>query len=305
MSYFMGVDGGGTSTSAIIGDEEFNVLAEYSGGASNYQSAGIEKVKENLQLLFESFKTRHNLPMNDIKSICIGCAGVNNDFDRLIYEDMIRSLGYNGKLLVYNDAVTALAGANGIMEGAVLISGTGSIAYGINKKGEHIRIGGWGHIIGDEGSGYAIGRDALQKVVQSFDGRIPPTKLWNIISEKLNIYSIDQLMSYIYDPNTKKQHIAGIAPYVIDIADEDDAALDIVRKAVYDLKKMVDALNNRLSLDCYDLAMSGSILLKTSRIRDELSNEIKLINPKINIHLPYNKPDFGALILAKNNWNIL
>lgn len=302
MNYFMGVDGGGTNTKAVIGDENCNALALYYGGASNYQSVGIEKVKENFQLLFESFKTRNNLYMNDIKSICVGCAGVNSSLDRAIYEDMIRSLGYRGKLLVYNDAVTALVGANGIMEGAVLISGTGSIAYGVNKEEKHIRVGGWGHIIGDEGSGYAIGRDALQKVVQSFDGRIPPTKLWNRISEKLNIDSPEQLMSYIYNPNTKKQHIADIAPLVISIADEDDAASDVMDKAVCDLKTMVETLNDGLHMESYDLAMSGSILLKSSRIRDILIKKITLTNPKINVHLPYNKPDFGALILAKKNW---
>ncbi len=305
MNYFMGIDGGGTNTIALVGDEGNNPLALYKGGATNYQSIGVEKVKENFQLLFEYFKVKNNININDFNSICLGCAGVNSSYDIAIYEDIICSLGYKGQLLVYNDAVAALVGANGKMEGAVLISGTGSIVYGINKEGKHIRIGGWGHIIGDEGSGYAIGRDALQKVSLSFDGRNPPTKLWKSISEKLNISSSEQLMRYIYNLDTKKQQIANIAPIVISIADEDEAALDVLNKAITDLKKMIYALDNKLCMESYDLALSGSILLKNFRIRNALVEEIKSINPKINVHMPYNEPHFGALILAKENWMVL
>lgn len=298
MKYFLGIDGGGTSIKTLIGDRNKKVLGSFLCGPANYHSVGIDKVKENFISLFDYCRRKYNISIIDIKCICMGCAGVNNEEDKMVYNEMIRSLGYKGELLVYNDAFVALVGANGGVSGAVLISGTGSIAYGISKEGRHVRTGGWGHIIGDEGSAYAIARDALNSISHSFDGIILNSKLKDKILYKLNIKSVEELMSYIYNPKIQKQHIAELAPIVLDIADEDKTAQVIVEKAAHDLYNMVYALNKKMNMENFELALSGSILIKSDRVRRLIINELKSNLPEIEVHYGNNEPAYGALLLA-------
>lgn len=298
MNFYLGIDGGGSSLKALLGDENKNIIGYIKSGPVNYQSVGVDKAKANFNYLFNYCKSYYDVTIDDIECICLGCAGVNNKQGEKIYKDMIRELGYKGKLLIYNDAYVALVGANGEAKGAVLISGTGSIAYGIDKDGKHVRVGGWGHIIGGEGSGYAIGRDALNAITRNMDGIIPQTKLTEAIMEKLNISNFDELMEFVYAPNTKKHHIAELAPIVIEKSNEDEIAAKIIDEAVNNLWQMICALNIKMKMDSFNLALSGSILTEADVIRQKLIKKINEELPKIQITMGKHEPDYGALTIA-------
>lgn len=298
MRIYIGIDGGGTNLKALIGDDNKRVIGTAKSAPVNYQSVGIDGVKESFSNLLAYCRSEYKVTYEDIVCICMGCAGINNKRDEMIYKEMMNELGYRNKLLIYNDAYIALAGANGKAEGAVLISGTGSIAYGICKDGTHVRVGGWGHIIGDEGSGYSIAKDALNAVVRSMDGIIPYTRLTEAIMDKLKVNSMEELMSYIYDPRTQKQHIGELAPVVIDMAKSDKAAEDIVKNAAYQLCNMVYALKRKMNLDSFNLVLSGSILTKSEIIRNIVIDQLKQNSPEIRICLGQREPAYGALVLA-------
>ncbi|SHI69888.1 N-acetylglucosamine kinase [Lutispora thermophila] len=298
MKIYIGIDGGGTNLKALIGDSNKRVIGTAKSGPVNYQSVGIEKVKESFGSLLAYCKNELKIKHEDIECICMGCAGINNKMDEMIYKEMMNELGYSNKLLLYNDAFVALVGANGKAEGAVIISGTGSIAYGIKKDGTHVRVGGWGHIIGDEGSGYSIARDALNTIVRSMDGIIPYTMLTEAIMEKLKVKTLEELMTYIYDPRTQKQHIGELAPVVMDMAKSDKAAENIVKNAAYQLCNMVYALKRKMNLESFKLALSGSVLTKSEVVRNILIDQLKQNSPEIHVSLGEKEPVYGALMLA-------
>ena len=110
-------------------------------------------------------------------NICLGIAGVDRASDEAVVRSIMRRIGYKARILVVNDALIALQAGVGDAAGIVIVSGTGSIAYGRNDQGEAARAGGWGYVLGDEGSGYWIGRLALRAVVRHADGRGRVTSL--------------------------------------------------------------------------------------------------------------------------------
>ncbi|GAA0125973.1 N-acetylglucosamine kinase [Clostridium senegalense] len=301
MSYYLGIDGGGTKTVAILSKDDGTIVDTARMGPTNYKGVGIEKTKDEFWSMFKYFFSRDKVSLKEIKSLCLGGAGVDFEKDKEILKNIFYSLGYKNKILIYNDSVTTLVGANGGKKGAILISGTGSVAYGIDLDNNPIRVGGWGHFIDDLGSGFAIGKDALSKIMESYDGRRKQTILWEKVSTKLQIKSHDELISYIYNPKTNKNNIAEIAVIVINSYLEDDVAKEIIDKAVEDLFIIVKTLSEKMNCDNFPLSFSGSVLLKSPLIRELLEKRIKKELPQIVIHDSYNDGAYGALILALEN----
>jgi len=155
MTYVLGIDAGGTKTVCLLADEGGTIVAEARGGGANLQAAGELEVEKVLhRVMEEALGDRAVVPA----AICLGIAGVDRPDDSAVVSAIMRRIGYKARIVVVNDALVALeAGAPG-QPGIVVISGTGSISYGRNANGEAARAGGWGYVLGDEGSGYWIGR---------------------------------------------------------------------------------------------------------------------------------------------------
>ncbi|SHK07079.1 N-acetylglucosamine kinase [Paramaledivibacter caminithermalis] len=298
MGYYIGIDGGGTKTLACLCNEKKEILSSIQVSSTNYHSVGIEKVKIEFEEIFNFFKASQGIALDNIKGICIGGAGVDGAEDQKIIKRVFRDIGYKNNLQVYNDSIIALVGANGGKKGAILISGTGSIAFGIDKAGKEYRVGGWGHIIDDVGSGYAIARDGLKKIMESYDGREEESTIWEAVSSELGILHIGELISFIYNPNTKKHDIARLAPCIINLYEIDRVAKKVVDKAVRDLCKMIEALANKMNEKDFSLGLSGSVFLKSDLIRELFTKNINQRYPKIYVHLPDESAVKGALILA-------
>mgnify|MGYP001014795117 CR=1 FL=1 len=301
MDYYIGIDGGGTKTIAFLSNDLGEVVGKFTGGAVNYHSEGKDNVLFVFKEMFQFFHERFLLSKNDIKRICLGCAAVNTKEDERVIRSLFSKLKYENELLIYNDSYIALVAGNGTAKGAVLISGTGSIAYGIALDGNQIRVGGWGHLIDDEGSGYAIAREGLKKVMEGYDGRSESTKIYDKVKEKLGINGHRELISFIYSSKTKKQDIAALAPCVLDLYGKDNVADAIINKAVNDLCYMVEVLSKRMELKTFSLCLSGSVLLKSNVMRRLLEEKIAVVLPMVTTHLPYKEPVLGALMLALNS----
>lgn len=298
MGYYIGIEGGGTKTAAMLGGSRKEIIDATLVGATNYHSVGLEKTGEEIGRILSFFKDENNVEIEEIRGICFGGAGVNCSEDERQIRQLFDSLGYKGKLRVCNDSVVALAGANGCLEGAILISGTGSIAYGVDVNGESVRVGGWGHIIDDAGSGYAIAIDCLKKIVRGYDGRGQKTLLWDRVKEKLDISHQEKLISFIYNTKTQKQHIAELATCVLELYGSDYEAGSIINSAIEGLCEMVTALSKRMQLEEFSLGLGGSLLLKSETYRKLFEEAIKEKLPKVNTHLPYKDAVYGALVLA-------
>lgn len=304
MRYFVGIDGGGTRTNIALGNYQREIIGYVEVGPSNYHSVGIDNTEKALRDIFLSLLSLYKVKIEDIEAICFCGAGIDCKEDERVIERLFRAIGYQKDLLIYNDSVGALVGANGKKHGAIIISGTGSIALGINKEGKVFRVGGWGYLIDDSGSSYAIARDALKKVFEAYDGRGKKTLLWNGIKKELRIKKEDELIPFIYNPSNSKKEIAALAPIVLDLYEKDEIAKEIIDKAIEDLEHMIVTLAKRMKDLQLEIKVAGSVLIKNKYLRQLLISKVKTAYPHLNIGLPLSEPSEGALILAWDMKNI-
>src|SRR5689334_336031 len=168
MTHVLGIDAGGTKTVCQLANDRGELIAEPRRGGANLQAVGeIEVEKVHHDVIEEAIGDGDVGP----SVICLGIAGVDRPDDASVVRGIMKRIGYKARVLVVNDALVALEAGAPDQPGVVVIAGTGSIAYGRNDRNEAARAGGWGHVLGDEGSGYWIGRAALRAVLRAADRR--------------------------------------------------------------------------------------------------------------------------------------
>src|SRR6266566_4624792 len=177
MTYFLGVDGGASKTAALVTDDAGKPLGTGIAGPSNHLRVGIETAARNIERAVNKALVTANVASREIIWAYCGIAGADHPAHRQEVVDSLSVFFPRGNFTVDNDARIALSGAIGFGPGVVVIAGTGSVAVGRNAAGEEARAGGWGPIVGDEGSGYAIARGGLAGVLCQFDGRGPATTM--------------------------------------------------------------------------------------------------------------------------------
>lgn len=300
MQYVIGIDGGGTKTVLEISDLQGDVLGKYEGGPCNLNSKGVDFVKSMLKELIQNSINDKKLFIDDCMGICIGTAGAGRETERRIIGNIIRELKFIGELIITDDAETALYAGSGKGEGIILISGTGSICYGITSTGTKHRVGGWGHLIGDEGSAYNIAVKILNIVMKSYDGREEKTILTELVLKKLNLNNAEDLIEYVYRKGNGKNEIAAIATIIGEACDRGDkTAFRIVDETVYELFNHIETVVEKLSL-CdkkISLVTNGSVINKNVFIRGKL--EKLLIDKYPNIRMMQMKDDaaYGAVLI--------
>lgn len=192
MKIVAGIDGGGTKTKVICQDLQGQTIAEEKFGAFNLNSIGEEGFTALMKQICEFLQNK-----GECVSLCIGAAGVSNPQMRGLVEQAMNQAGIEKWELV-GDHEIALWGALEGNPGVSLVAGTGSICCGRNAEGDSIRAGGWGHLIGDEGSGYAIGRDVIKAVAHFWDGYGEPTSLAKLLAEQLQLDDRQKVITYVY-----------------------------------------------------------------------------------------------------------
>jgi N-acetylglucosamine kinase-like BadF-type ATPase len=237
----LGIDAGGTRTVCVLAEDDGSVIAEVRGAGANLQSAGELEVEKVLHELIA--QAIGNAPAPG--AICLGMAGVDRPQDADTVRGILRRIGLRAHITVVNDALIALeAGVPG-RPGTVVIAGTGSIAYGRSADGRGARAGGWGYVLGDEGSGYWLGRLALRAVLRAADGRGEQTDLTGRVLAHYGVERPRDLVRQIYEGGTRPSAIAALAREVGAAADAGDAiAGHLVTVAAQELAKAVHSVAN-------------------------------------------------------------
>src|SRR5215203_4618875 len=246
MQHVIGIDAGGTKTVCLLADEDGQILSRARGEGANLQAAGELQVEKILHtVMAQALGDRRLAP----SAICLGIAGVDRPNDAAIVSGIMHRIGFNSRIVIVNDALIALeTGAPG-QPGVVIISGTGSIAYGRNAKGEAARSGGWAYVLGDEGSGYWIGRAALRSVVRESDGRGHATAMTPLVLAHFGAARPEDLVHAIYDGALRPSAIAAVARAVQTAADDgDELALQILTVGARELASSARAVISRLGL---------------------------------------------------------
>jgi len=301
MCYILGIDGGGTKTTAIVSDEKGNILGTGSSGGSNYQTVGIYNAMSSLRAALEMAVANSGLEICRFKSACIGLAGVGRETDRALLIPEINKLIPTDNIILEHDAAIALAGATACQPGVVVLSGTGSMAFGMNRFGERQRAGGWGNILGDEGSAYYIGRRALAAACKAYDHRGPQTALLDKLLWELKLAYFTDIVKKIYTEMSSPQAIASIAPWVSELAESGDSiSIGILKDAAKELAIMAKAVITRLNMENeeFKVAISGSVFKAGSLILSPFTESIKSIAPKSEIIKPKYDAAMGAVLMA-------
>ena len=298
MLHVLGIDAGGTKTVCQLADAEGKVLAEARGSGANLQAVGELEVEKVLhQVMEEAIGDRPVVP----SVICLGIAGVDRPEDATIVRAIMKRIGYKARVVVVNDALVALeAGAPG-QPGVVIISGTGSISYGRNAQGEAARSGGWGYVLGDEGSGYWIGRSALRAVLREADQRGPKTQLTQMLLEHFGVGQAQALIHEVYHTNLKPAAIGALARSVqAAFLQGDQAAVGILRAAADELESAAVSVARRLGLvgQEFPFILAGGIFRAVPWLEQELSRRLPVIARRSTVLILDREPASGAVALA-------
>jgi glucosamine kinase len=292
----IGLDSGGTKTVCYLANSDLQVLAESRGAGAHPASAGIRGVETILGEVIGRVLAHHPGP---IDGICLGMAGVDRPGEMALVRTIVDRIVSSPLVTVVNDALVALEAGAPAEPGVVLISGTGSIAYGRNADGQAARAGGWGHILADEGSGYWLGRQALRAVMRQSDGRGPATTLTGRLLEHYQVGRAQDLVRTVYAGNLKPSAIATLASIVqAAAADGDDIASRIIDVGASELSATAASVAGRLQMSSCRIVLAGGIFRAVPRMREAVTVHLSSRLPGSQIHPLDVEPAIGAVRLA-------
>jgi len=298
MPFYLGIDGGGTTTTGVVGDES-SVLGRASGGGSNAIRLGETEAANNLQEVIAEACTQAGISPLKIAAACLGVAGAVHPEVNSLVRRAASSVLPRAEIQVVGDMVIAMQAALGGAPGVVVIAGTGSIAYGRNLRGETARAGGWGYAISDEGSGHWIGRQAVTAVVRALDaGR--STILLDRILQAWKLPDAIELVKFgnqIPPPN-----FAAIFPQVLQAAEEKDPLADeILSRAGAELAQLALIVIGRLwgSLQPVDVGMVGGVFEHSATVRREFNRSLLRAWPPASVGSAVADAAAGALAIAR------
>jgi N-acetylglucosamine kinase-like BadF-type ATPase len=272
--YYLGIDGGGSKTLAIIVDAQGTEVGRGQAGSSNHTGVGLTRASANIYAAVA--QARQGLGEQiPIQKAWLGIAGIDRQADQQMFEAHVQSLA--STVYVTNDAELALSALPATV-GVVVIAGTGSISLGRNAHGQTTRSGGWGHILGDEGSGYALGHQALRAAVRAADGRGPQTLLLESIIQEWQIQQADDIIGEVYG-NDDKAKIARLSSCVFQAEQRGDAvAHEIVQNNLAELVLVVRTVGTKLGFSAQQplpLALGGGLLLNESHFQSRFLEQLR------------------------------
>ncbi|WAH44463.1 hypothetical protein NZD89_00830 [Alicyclobacillus fastidiosus] len=267
---YIGVDGGGTSTQVFAFQTDTKHGAIVSAGATRQTSVGWDVARGLLVRTAEQALERIGATREDVVGISACLSGIDlPEQSQKMATELFASFP-KASIEVTNDAMAPLtAGTNG-RAGVVLIGGTGTVAVGESSDGEVARAGGYGYLIGDEGSGFDIGRKGLMAAIRSYEARGPATALWEVVQNKFQLNSPNRLIPVIYDSENPVAVIASFAEEVVALAGVDPVADYIVGRAVNAHVDLVNAVYTQLPGVDRRVVLSGGLFRNTGQLTERL-----------------------------------
>lgn len=238
-----GIDAGGTTTKCLLMHLGGEILGRSTTGPANLQVVGLEEGVRQVQEALKQACMQACVDRVDILGIGFAGAGRRKDRERLVQK--LNGLSLAHKVFLTDDGVIAAYGAYGGKPGLILIAGTGSIAYELKDHHGLERRGGWGPFLGDEGSGFWIGLKALQAVIRAHEGRGMATILSNLIREKLQIQTLEELIPFMHDGSLPRDRVAALSREVVQAREEGDTvAQTILREGIEALAALIHSLGS-------------------------------------------------------------
>ncbi|HZR58879.1 MAG TPA: BadF/BadG/BcrA/BcrD ATPase family protein [Terriglobales bacterium] len=297
MTFFLGIDGGGSKTSCLLGDET-SVLGSGTGSGSNVVRVGEASARKSLSEAIYQACSAANISPSQISRTCVGVAGgARKDVDEIVRAIVSKIVG--GEIEVVGDMVIALQAAFGDGPGVIVIAGTGSIAYGRNSNGETARAGGWGFAISDEGSGHWVGRAAIQAIMRAYD----EGKQTRLLASILNAWQLETRDQLILSVNAiPSPDFSALFPMIISAAASDDAlAKQILADAGDKLSGLAKIVVRRLFHpgQAVKIAMVGGVFANSGIVREAFWKSLTVEYSNSDVDPRVVEPVRGALELAR------
>ncbi len=301
MRCVFGLDGGGTTTRLRIADLEGGALWEGTGEGVNPNSVPADVWADRLLSLMREGMAAAGAGPQELAAGCLGVAGTERPSEKADLERVLREgLDLRCPLLITTDADAALVGALQSREGMILVCGTGSIAIARLADGTRIRAGGYGHFLGDEGSAFAIGFQAIRRSLRSKDGRDERTEMLAALVRHFGLADADLFVPMVYQ-RFDKAAIAACAFLVERFRTMGDPlAVSIFEEAARELAGLVTSVYRpvRERMAHRALVFQGGLIENNEWLRSAVAARVKEEHPEISVTLPLESAAFGACMLA-------
>lgn len=306
---YIGIDGGGTKTAFKIVDKNGNTLAKEISSTIHIKQDTAENIRNIIISSVDNMLNSINAKREDIKHIFTGIPAYG-EFSEIpgVFNPIFEELVGNGNFTCNNDAVAGWAGSQAANPGVNMVFGTGSIAFGMDYKGNEARSSGWGPYCGDQGSGYWLGREAIKLFGRQSDGRTEKSYLYDLMKEKFTLENDVDFISVILELNDNRTEIAKLSRVLSEAALKGDKeAIKIFNLAAEEAIDCINAVIKKLDFEDEEtiyISYSGGVFnvgeLITKPIEDVLLKDkrIKKIGPILD-------PVSGAALMALKNGGVV
>jgi len=295
MPLYLGIDAGGTKTDCAVSNGA-ELLGQATGASCKLARVGKERGRENMQAVIRQATQAAGVEASTIQHVCIGMSGASLAEAVQWAQQTIRELIPDSTIYVAGDHVIAHRAAFGTSPGVLVISGTGSIAFGRNQSGETARAGGWGPNVSDEGSAFWVGREAVTAALHAFDfgnanGLLATiAECWKVAPEEV-----------IRMANASEPRFPELAGPVVNAAEQgDDTARAIMERAGQALAGLAGAVIKRLwpTGGVVPVALAGGVLQGSPLVRQAFRDTMKIEQPQAAVSFAFVRPVLGALEIA-------
>lgn len=297
----LGVDGGATKTLVLLGDaRDGSVIGRGRSRGSNFHAHNPEIAFRELESAIAQAFASARIERRPVVAACLGVAGVSRVEDERLVEDWVIQQHIAQRVLIANDGWLVIAAGTPDGVGVGLICGTGSIAVGRDAAGHVTRAGGWGYLIGDEGSGYDVALMALRAASHAADGRGPQTAILPALLQHWQLREPADLITFLYGTDDPRTQLAGVGALVVALAnDGDTVACDIVARAAHELTSMIGAVARGIALPTpVPVAVAGSMIVQSAILQEAVRAAAAARGFPVDLHVVAD-PTVGALRLAQ------
>lgn len=292
--FFLGIDGGGTKTTCLVCDENLNEIYRCVGSSINFYSEGLQKARENMKAMLTEIE--ENTGISRFDGVCVGSSALFGRADEKTKSAFCDGVFDCDNIIMDSDLFIALK-ATEKENSAVIIAGTGSMAAGFSEKGEIITKGGYGYILGDEGSGYRIALDGIREAVRSLDKTGNETLLGDMLLEFSGVKTKEELVDVFYSPEKDRKAIAAFSEKVSLAAEKGDkTAMQILYNQAEELSLTAKSLLAEMPEKPY-VFLYGGVFQHCEIFR---SRFVSLMGDFVSFcGLTAREPVYGACIAAK------
>ena len=289
----IGIDGGGTHSTAVAADPQGRVVAVTEGGGLNFHNVGVETVRLRLEAMVDDLCRQTGCATDEV---CVGMSALDAPADDATTAAFCTGMFQPQQLDLQSDAYIALMGLTMGQPGVIVICGTGSMLLMLDGQGRQTAAGGWGYLLGDAGSGYTLAREGLLAIIDATEGTGPATPLVEDALSYFHVASPRAIIDRVYDPDFSPDKLAGFARHVITRAVEGyEVALGILRRNMQRLARSAAQLIASTP-EAARIGLYGGIFQHSPLAVTLFTEAVKALAPEATICAPDYPPELGALI---------